>query len=347
MSDHAGARRAPSPRLLALMAGVLALQLGFILSYVGAFHAPSPHRVPIAVVAPSAAAAGGLAGRLDAIPGAPLRATAGTDEASARSALQHGSTSAVLVAGPAAGRDTLLVGSGAGTATADAVTRVVGAVEAGRQRQVTVSDAVPLRAGDNRGLTGFYAVVGWLIGGYLLAAVLGIVYGTRPTPRRAAARLAAFVPYALLAGVGGAIVVGPALDALPGHFWAVAAVGALVCYAAAAVTLAFEALLGVVGIGLTVLLFVVLGNPSAGGAYQLPLLPPFWRAIGPWLPNGAGVDLLRRVEYLHASGVLQSWLVLAAYAAGATLLSAALPRLLPRPGRARSGERTPALAGQA
>jgi hypothetical protein len=47
--------------------------------------------------------------------------------------------------------------------------------------------------------------------------------------------------------------------------------------------------IGIVGIGVAIVLFVVLGNPSAGGAYQLPLLPGFWRTIGDTLPNGAGV----------------------------------------------------------
>jgi len=33
---------------------VLLLQFAFILSYIGAFHSPSPHRIPVIVVAPSA-----------------------------------------------------------------------------------------------------------------------------------------------------------------------------------------------------------------------------------------------------------------------------------------------------
>ena len=40
------------PGSLALGIGVLLLQFGFILSYIGAFHAPAPHRIPVTVVAP-------------------------------------------------------------------------------------------------------------------------------------------------------------------------------------------------------------------------------------------------------------------------------------------------------
>jgi hypothetical protein len=43
--------------------------------------------------------------------------------------------------------------------------------------------------------------------------------------------------------------------------------------------MAFQVFLGTIGVGLTLILFVVLGNPSAGGAYPAPLLPGFWRAI--------------------------------------------------------------------
>jgi hypothetical protein len=45
-------RDAVSPRTAILFLGVLLIELAFILSYVGAFHTPRPHRIPVAVVAP-------------------------------------------------------------------------------------------------------------------------------------------------------------------------------------------------------------------------------------------------------------------------------------------------------
>ena len=44
---------AVTARTLLLVIGVLLIQLGFVLSYVGAFHHPTPQRVPVAVVAPA------------------------------------------------------------------------------------------------------------------------------------------------------------------------------------------------------------------------------------------------------------------------------------------------------
>ena len=65
-------RDAVSIRTMVMVIGVLALQLGFILSYIGAFHAPQPQRIPVAVVAPSEVAAQAAA-RINSIPGQPLR----------------------------------------------------------------------------------------------------------------------------------------------------------------------------------------------------------------------------------------------------------------------------------
>ena len=61
------------------------------------------------------------------------------------------------------------------------------------------------------------------------------------------------------------------------------------------------------------LVFVILGNPSAGGAYQTSLLPPFWRWISNALPNGAGTDTVRRIVYLGSNGITGHLVVIALY----------------------------------
>lgn len=324
-------RDAVSTRTTVLILGVLLIQLGFVLSYVGAFHSPEPHRIPVAVVAP-AEQAGALVGKLNGIAGSPLRAVAVGDEATARQRVLAGASSAALVIDPSGTTDTVLVASGGGTSVVTAVQQVLTAVEASQQRTVTVKDIVPLQSGDGRGLTGFYLVIGWIVGGYLVAALLGAAKGARPANRRRAAiRLLALVPYSLLSGLGGALVVGPLLGALTGHFLALWGLGTLVVFGAAAVTMAFQVIFGVLGIGLTVIVFVVLGNPSAGGAYQPALLPPFWRAISGALPNGAATDTVRRIAYFGADGIGGHLSVLAVYAvAGAAVTLVASARRAPQ-----------------
>lgn len=314
-------RDAVSVRTFLLIVGVLLLQLGFILSYVGAFHDPSPHRLPVRVVGPQGAAER-MADRLDDLPDRPLRADAARSESAARAELTEGGTAAVFLLRPAEQRDGLLVATAGGSAKAGAIEEVLRQVQVSRQRGLAVEDVVPVQEGDSRGLTGFYLVVGWTVGGYLVASLLGVSRGARPAnPGRAVVRLVSVLVYAIVSGVGGAAVVGPLLGALTGHLLELWWLGALLVLAAATVTMAFQVLFGVLGIGLTVLLFVVLGNPSAGGAYAPELLPGFWRAISAALPNGAGTDAVRSILYFGAHGITVDVLVIAAYALGGAVVA--------------------------
>jgi hypothetical protein len=314
-------RDAIAPRTLALGVGVLLLQFAFILSYIGAFHSPSPHRIPVTVVAPPQVA-GQVVDQLNAVSGQPVDASASEHEIEARQALRAGETSAVYVVSSTGTRDTLLVASGGGTAVATAVEQLFTVAAQQHGRTVTVQDLVPLDAGDARGLSGFYLVIGWAVGGYLFAAMLGVAKGSRPaTLPRAVWRLGATVPYALASGLGGAAIAEPVLHALNGHFWSVAGIGVLVTLSAATVTIALQTLFGVIGIGLTVVIFVILGNPSAGGAYQPPLLPPFWRVISGYLPNGAGTDAIRRIVYFDAHGITHAIVVLIIWVIGGAALT--------------------------
>ncbi len=310
-------RDAVTPRALVLVIGVLLLQLGFILSYLGAFHSPTPHRMRLGVVAPAGAPAGTaaqLVARLDGISGAPLDAQVVPDAAAARQRIRDRRLDGALVLGTGS-TDRLLVAGAEGGALAQALERVVSAVGAGQGRTVAVDDVVPAQRGDARGLGAFYVAVGGVVGGYLVASILAISAGAKPaTSRRARMRLAALLLYSLASGLGGALIAGPVLHALDGAFWTVAGFGALLVFAVGAFTMAVQALTGTLGIGIAVLLFVVLGNPSAGGAYPAPLLPPFWRAIGPWLPPGAGTSALRGIVYFDGAGAGRAALVVLAYA---------------------------------
>lgn len=326
---------AVSTRTVGLIVGVLLLQLGFILSYVGAFHAPTPHEIPLAVVSPTAQVSDQSVARINGIAATPLKAVTVADRATAEQQIRSGDLTAALIIDPQGTADTLLVSSGGGVSAATAVTSVVDQLEAAQQRTVTTQDIVPLQSGDGRGLTGFYLVIGWIVGGYLVAALLGVSAGARPaTPRRAYFRLAAVIPYSILSGLGGVLVVDQILGALTGHFLALWWLGALVVAAAATVTLAFQVLFGVLGIGITVLVFVILGNPSAGGAYQTSLLPPFWRTISNALPNGAGTDTVRRIVYLGSNGITGHLVVIALYVVLGAAVALAGSHLLHRRGAA-------------
>lgn len=325
----AEARDAVTPRATLLVIGVIALQLLFIASYVGALHSPRPKDVPFGVVAPAAAARQAVT-RLERLPGSPLDPRAVADEATARRRILHREIDGALLIDPARTTDTLLVASGGGTALANTLEQRVTSLESSRRRTVRTVDVAPASAEDFDGLSSFYVVVGWCVGGYLCASILAISSGARPsTLRRAAIRLLAIALVSIAGGLGGALIVGPVLGALPGSVMALWGLGALVTFAVGAATLALQGLFGIVGIGLAILIVVVAGNPSAGGAFPLPMLPPFWKAIGPALPPGAGTWAARSIAYFEGNATTGALLVLSAWAAAGiviTLLAAGLRR---------------------
>ncbi|MFC4514184.1 MULTISPECIES: DUF3533 domain-containing protein [Streptomyces] len=322
-------RDAVTGRAAVLVIGVLVLQLAFVASYVGAFHSPKPKDIVIGVVAPGPLG-DQLVKKLDALPGHPLDPRTVPDEARAREEIGARDLDAALVVHPRGTTDTLLVAGGAGASLAQAAEAVMTRAERAEGRALRVVDTAPAAAGDARGLSAFYLVVGWCVGGYLCAAILAISAGARPANvHRAVIRLAALAVYALAAGLLGTVIAGPVLGALPGGILGLWGLGALVVFAVGSLTLALQGLAGVVGIGLAIAIVVVLGNPSAGGAYPYPLLPPFWRAIGPALPPGAGTWSARSIAYFRGNALTGPLLVLSAWAVAgtaATLLSATFRR---------------------
>ncbi|WP_329115013.1 DUF3533 domain-containing protein [Streptomyces sp. NBC_01465] len=320
-------KSAVTPRAALLVLGVLVLQLLFITSYVGALHNPKPRDVAFGVVAP-AQAAPKLVAELKQLPGKPLDPRAVSDVATARSQIMNRDIDGALVVDPASTTDTLLVASGGGTVLATTLTKIATEVDATQHRTVKTVDVAPASSQDFDGLSAFYLVVGWCVGGYLCASILAISAGSRAANRdRAAIRLGSMALYSIVSGLGGAVIIGPILGALPGSIMGLWGLGALVVFAVGAITLALQALTGIVGIGLAVLIIVVAGNPSAGGAFPLPMLPPFWQAIGPALPPGAGTWVARSIAYFKGNAVTGPLLVLSAWAVVGTVITLVMSSL--------------------
>ncbi|MFE0173903.1 DUF3533 domain-containing protein [Streptomyces sp. NPDC059002] len=317
-------KSAVTPRAALLVIGVLALQLLFIASYVGALHNPKPTDVPFGVVAPGPAAEQTADG-LKKLPGEPLDPRVVEDEATARHQIMNRDIDGALIVDPRGTTDTLLVASGGGTALSRTLTELTAKVEGAEKRAVKTIDVAPASNQDFNGLSSFYLVVGWCVGGYLCASILAISAGSRAANvPRAVIRLGTMALYSIVGGLGGAIIIGPILGALPGSIMGLWGLGALVIFGVGAITLALQSLTGIVGIGLAVLLVVIAGNPSAGGAFPLPMLPPFWEAIGPWLPPGAGTWVARSIAYFEGNAVTGPLLVLSAWAVLGVVVTLAL-----------------------
>jgi hypothetical protein len=336
-------RDAVSLRAFALVLGTLALGVGFVLSYVGALHDPALRNLPVTVVSPSPQVTRQVVGQLSAVPGNLIVPSAGASTAEATRQVTDRRTGAAFVYDPSGTKDTLVVASAAGSAQATAVEKLFTSIEQRNGRTIAVEDVVPAGTHDFDGLSAFYLVVGWCVTGYLIASILGISAGTRPsTTTRAVIRLASLALAGFVAAVVGTwLVQGHILDALGGEFWPLVATGTLLILGVGAITMALQIAFGVVGIGVAVLIVVVLGNPSAGGAFPRSMLPPFWRAIGAFLPPGAGTDSVRSIAYFGGSQTGYPLLILAAYVALGILLSLVLCALKPA-GRDPAGGAAPA-----
>ncbi|MBK3636053.1 hypothetical protein JHN52_24620 [Streptomyces sp. MBT97] len=64
---------------------------------------------------------------------------------------------------------------------------------------------------------------------------------------------------------------------------------------------------------MTVVLMILLGNPSSGGASGVPYLPAFWRDLGPYLPPRNGYILLHHTIYFDGHGTSQALINLFIY----------------------------------
>lgn len=283
---------------IGLIIGAFFLQAAFIASYVGAFHEQKPQALTVSVISDHNWQEY-VANQLNAIPGKPVYAYAETDQATARTMLKQQRRQAVYLFHPNSKTDTLLIATSTGSSNAAALQVIFDQVAAKQGRHLTVTDISPVQKGDSRGLTGFYLVVGWMVGGYLMASLVGLTRGGKAKNfRRMLWRLVLCAGYALLSGLVGALVVDTWLGAITGHFWALVGIGVLLSATASIFTMGMESVFGAIGVGISIFLFVVLGNPAAGGAFNYQLLPQPWRFLGQWLPNGAAVDAVRSVVYL-------------------------------------------------
>src|SRR4051812_29153156 len=219
------ARAAPTPKGVALvLLPALVLMLAFAFSYVGAFHEPTPHNVPLAVVGPAPVAA-----RLDALPGHPLDPRATT---SRQAALAQIDDRKVYGAFDAA-TNRLFVASAANRATAIALEQTFDRVAAAQDRPaVRVTDVKPLPPKDPNGTAAFYAVIAWVFGGYIGATLLGLIGAARTRSRaRGAARIGALAGVGLVAGVLSGLLLRVSFDVFTGHVVAMCAVGVFTIFA--------------------------------------------------------------------------------------------------------------------
>ncbi|MGZ4330271.1 MAG: DUF3533 domain-containing protein [Solirubrobacteraceae bacterium] len=309
---------APTAKAVTLvLVPAVVLMLAFAFFYVGAFHEPTPHHVPLAAVGPPAVAA-----QLNRLPGEPLDAR----QASSRSdALSQINDRKVYGAYDAA-TNRLFVASAANRATAVALEETFNVVAAAQGRPAArITDVKPLPRADPNGTAAFYAVIAWMFGGYIGSTLIGLIGSARSTTRkRAAARLGALAELSVVGGILSVVMLRASFGAFSGHVVAMCAIGALTIFSSGAATAGIQAAAGPAGTGFVILVFVILGNSASGGPFARPLLPGLWRTVGGVLPPGASVDVSRSALFFGGSRIAGPILVLVVWAVLGTALALAL-----------------------
>ncbi|AKS34123.1 hypothetical protein [Mycolicibacterium goodii] len=295
--------------MVALTVGVLAM----IASYSGAFAKPSLHHMTVAVSAPA-----GLAEQLRQQDSLDVRDVA--DDAAARAQVLARDADAALVVG-APDRLDIYVAGGGGRSVANAADAVGRAAAQKAGLVPVVTDVAPPAPGDPQGTVEFYAVIFISLGASVGAAAFGYLAGPVRRPLTLALRTATLAGYsALLAGLVTGYV-DAVLGALVGHPWQVFGVLWLYCMAVGGAVTGVSAAFGAAASMALTAFLVIVGNAAAAGPVGRPLLSGFYTTFNLIVPQGAGVSLLRSVEYFDGHGAAQPLLTLGVWAAAGCVLA--------------------------
>ncbi|MGW3664785.1 hypothetical protein [Streptomyces sp. NPDC005141] len=314
-----GARRPPLKAWLQPTLISLIVVAAFIACYVGLQRDPQPHQVPIAVTGPS------LPGEVQEALGDTVEVRPAADAATARHALEQHDVVAVLSA-ETPDHLSLKIAGAAGTSTTSAVNELIDAYAHGAGTHVTTEDVIPLAKHDARGLAGFYVAFGVSLAGFVLGSnVLGLT-----GIMRLRHRLLLLTGASVAIGIVGAILVGPVLGAAPAPLIPLMFVLALLAASAAFTTKLLGTLLGPIGLPITTLVLLTVGNATSGAVIGANLLPAGARAISALLPPGAAVRAIADLSYYGGSHLAIPAITLALWAAVAGLVLAWHPRLARR-----------------
>jgi hypothetical protein len=308
---------------------VLAVGVALAASFVGAFHDPRPHGMPVGVVAPAAQVA-----RLDAAvtahdPGA-LSLRPYRSAAAAATAIGDRDIDGAVVLGPRRAR--LLVASAAGAQTVETMQRAF--TPASLRMPVTSEDLAPLPASDRAGLGPFFFVLTLMIPSLLIGVVVTVVVKGMPMRDR----LVGAAVFAVVIALIDATLSNVAYGALGGGYLQLVGLGVLISFTTSSLTMGVGRLLGPLGLALAAVGLLIIGVPASGAAVGPAFIPGLYAALHPILPMGQGLDAVRNAVYFsgHAMwgklGLLGGWALLGIVAAtiGARW---SLPELLRRGNR--------------
>lgn len=263
--------------------------IAFVICYVGSFHSPTPHDVPVGVVGADAAQQV-EAGLAKALPGGfAITPLTSVDAAAVR-------TGELVAVFDPAGADgpTLTVGPAAsGSASAQTVEATFRGLTEANGAILKIDNIAPLPPSDSAGTVALYVSLVGTIGGYMV----GMFCGMMGAPLKRRTRIEILAGAGLVMSVIAAILIGPVVGALDGHFLKLWGILFATMLSVGLVVNGLGYFLNRFVTGAALLLFVFLNIPASGGAIPVDLVPEPFRWLNHIVLGGGIVPLIKATFY--------------------------------------------------
>jgi hypothetical protein len=293
----------------------LFLATGMALAYLGAFHQPTPHELPTAVVGTSVEAKVFAQQLNDGSHGALTVRTVPTAADARRMIRDREISGAYQTVGDHA---VLFVSPADSATTATAVTEAFAPIAYAQHQPLKVQDVVPVGPHDRSGQGLFFLLVALSIGGYTGAIAISAAAAHLSITGRVGV---AAVTTAVVAALG-TIVAGPVYGIITEHHLAIWALAWLYVAGITLVGLGLHPIFKRWTTPLLTMLFVMLNFTSSGGVFQSQLMPRFFSSLHGFWNGAAWLQAASSRTYFHGADMGRPVLTLVLWALGGLALIA-------------------------
>jgi hypothetical protein len=293
----------------------LFLATGMALAYLGAFHQPTPHELPTAVVGTSVEAKVFAQQLNDGSHGALTVRTVPTAADARRMIRDREISGAYQTVGDHA---VLFVSPADSATTATAVTEAFAPIAYAQHQPLKVQDVVPVGPHDRSGQGLFFLLVALSIGGYTGAIAISAAAAHLSITGRVGV---AAVTTAVVAALG-TIVAGPVYGIITEHHLAIWALAWLYVAGITLVGLGLHPIFKRWTTPLLTMLFVMLNFTSSGGVFQSQLMPRFFSSLHGFWNGAAWLQAASSRTYFRGADMGRPVLTLVLWALGGLALIA-------------------------
>ncbi|MEJ3405828.1 hypothetical protein WDJ51_13890 [Rathayibacter sp. YIM 133350] len=268
----------------------LFLATGMALAYLGAFHAPSPHNLPVAVVGQGPEAKVFAQMLNDKAPDK-LDVKTVADHATAERQVRDRDISAAYENDGT--HATLIVATAASATTAEVTQKLFLPIAYQQNLPLQIDDVVPVGSGDATGQGLFFLMVALTIGGYASAiAVAAATVAMKVLWRFAVAAIVSGV----IAGIG-LIVAGPIFNVVTAQQWPIGLMAWLYVFGIISIGVGLHPVLGKWTTPTLTFLFVMLNITSCGGIFAQPMQPALFSGLNSFWNGAAWIDAVQSLLY--------------------------------------------------